>query len=167
MIEARPRRPSSMPPHNRMPHGIPHHGERNRHQVVIHRNGRKPSNNPLSPAIHKPESFDEYISHLEVVPGKPGDPIFVIAELRGVVPCKDFILQPVKTSEDPLIFAAEARIGLNQKGFVAVKTDNHSLSMRVGDATGPLQEQKVKMPPYNPRRLVIECSNNLIIATVT
>lgn len=164
MIEARFRRFSSMTPHYLMPHGIPDIRKGIRNRTVIHSNDRKPTNNPHSQATYKPEAFDEYISHVDVV---PGNPIFVIAELRGVVPYEKFILQPAKTPKDPLIFAAKARIGLTQEGFVAVEADNNSLSIRVGDATGPLQEQRVEMPPYNPRELVVEYRKCLVIASVT
>lgn len=164
MIEARLKRFSSMPPHRLMPHGIPGIRTENRYPTVIHSNGRKLPNNPHSQETYKPKSFNEYISHIDVI---PGDPIFVIAELRGVVLYEDFVLQPVKTPENPLIFAAEARIGLTQEGFVAVKAGNRFLSMRVGNAVGLLQEQRVEIPLYDPRRLVVKYKNNLIIASVT
>lgn len=165
MIEASRRlssRFSSMPPHARMPHGIPPPRKGDNHQAVIHWNGRKPSINPHQ-AAYKPKPFDEYISHVDVI---PGNPTFVIAELREVTVNGEFILQPAKTPEDPLIFAAKARIGLNQEGFVVVKAGSF-LIMRVGDAAGPLQEKRVEMPSYDPSRLVVEYNNNLIIVSAT
>lgn len=166
MTVARPRRFSSMPSHDLMPYGIPRIRQGIRSRTVTYENGRKPLNNSHNQATYKPKPFDRYISHLEVIPGEQRDPLLIIAELRGVSVNEKFVLQPAKTPKDPLIFAAEAIIGLTQEGFVAVEADNNSLSMRVGDATGPLQEQRVEMPPYNPRRLVVECRNNLIIASV-
>lgn len=167
MTVARPRRFSSMTSHDLMPHGIPGIRKENRYRTVIRSNGRNPSNNPNSQAPYKPKPFDKYISHLEVVPGKPGDPIFVIAELREVVPYEDFILQPARIPSDPLVYVAKAKIGPNQEGFVRIKAGDSSFSMRVGNAVGLLQEQSVEMPSYDPRRLDVKYSNNLIIASVT
>lgn len=155
---------STMPPHKLMPHGIPRMGL-NGHRMVHQRIDRKSHavQNP-SGIKHEPKHFfDEYIGSVDVIPGVP---LFVIAEVRGVDVIEQFVSRPAKTPEDVLVLVARARINLNQEGFFAVLAGSHSLRMRVGDTGGLLQEVSVEMPPYNPRKLVAEYRNSLIIAAV-
>jgi len=148
------RRISTMPSHNLMPRSIPRRMGLNRCRIVHQR---------IDAGVkHEPKHFDEYIGPVDVI---PGEPLLVIAELRGVIVIEEFVPQPAKTPEDTLVLAAKARIGLNQEGFFAVLAGSHSLRMRVVNTGGLLQEVSVEMPPYDPKKLVAEYKNSLIIAS--
>lgn len=161
------RRISTMPSHNLMPRSIPRRMGLNRCRIVHQRVdgdvSRHTVKNP-SGVKHEPKHFNEYIGPVDVI---PGEPLLVIAELRGVIAIKEFVPQPAKTPEDTLVLAAKARIGLNQEGFFAVLAGSHSLRMRVGNTGGLLQEVTVEMPPYDPNKLVAEYKNSLIIASAS
>lgn len=175
MIERRLR---TMPPHSSMPHSIPRIRGGNGHWPVRPQIGIKPVDDPYGAGFHdnasryivskplivnhRPKYFDGYIGPVDVI---PGEPLFVIAQLRGVIINGEFVPQPVKTPTDALVFAARARIGLNQEGFFAVSAARGLLSMQVVSAAGLLQKVSVKMPPYDPSQLVVEYRNSLIIAS--
>lgn len=133
------------------PYGAGFNGDVSRHAV----------NNPVG-VKHEPKHFNEYIGPVDVI---PGEPLLVIAELRGIIVTGEFVSQPAKTQEDTLILAAKARIGLNQEGFLAVWAGSCSLIMRVGNTGGLLQEVRVEMPPYDPKNLVVEYRKGLVIAS--
>ena len=106
--------------------------------------------------------FYEYIAYVEVI---PGEPLYVIAQLRGATIYEEFYPHPAQTLEDTLVLAAKARIG-NQEGFFAVLAGGNLLRMRVGNTGGLLQEVGVEeMPPYDPHKLAVTFRNGLIIVS--
>lgn len=176
---------STMPSHRLMPYSIPPNIRGEKRLVEVGQSrfiDRKPAgNDPYDAGFNGdgsrhvvkkpsrvnrgPKPFDEYIGPVDVVEGERlGDKLFVTAQLRGVIINGEFVPQPAKTPKDPLVLAAKARIGL-QEGFFAVLADGNLLRMRVGNAAGPLQEVSVKMPSYDPNKLVVEYRNSLVIAS--
>lgn len=146
----RERRISTMPPHGLMPRSIPRVRTERRH----HPNGIKKGTEVIS------QRFGEFISPFDVI---QADPLLVITELKGARIVGEFALQPTNGADNTLILTAQARIGLNQEGFCTVSAGSDSLSIRVGDVTGPLQKVSSKIPSYNPGRLDVRHNNGLVI----
>ncbi len=167
-----------MPPHSLMPSSIPpdiRAGRRPREAQI-----RQSADDPYGAAgfhgdglkhvVKKPlrvnggSAFvNEYIDCVDVI---PGEPLFVIAQLKRLTIEEGFVRQSAKTPPtDLLVFTAKARIGLNQAGSCTVSADVKQLRIRIGDAGGRLRTVSVKMPPYDPNKLAIEYRNNLIIVS--
>lgn len=184
-----------MPPHGKMPHGIPPRIRAgNRLEVGLLRTGqdksvgRKSADDPYGTGFngdiskhvvsgHKAKQSsgtkDEpsrgskrFHEYIGPVDVVPGEPLLVIAQTRGFTINEEFVRQPAQIPVGSLVYAAKAKIGLLE-GFFAVSTGSKSLEMRVGDVGGCLQKESVQTPSYNPDELVLSHNNNLIIISTT
>lgn len=167
---------SAMSPHSSMPRSIPRVNRR----PMVHQPTQKKSadDDPYgagykgnvsghrvekpSGAEQDPKRLDGHFGFVDVI---PGEPLYVTAELKGVIITGAFVPRSSGTSRAVRVLVAEARIGLSQKGFFAVSAGSNWLRMRVGDAGGLFQEVRVETPSYNPNKLVVNCLNNLFTAS--